>query len=132
MVGRCTNVMPGADRLDRAAGLRFPQDLNDLFLAESTPLHVLLLLKQNFSYVTSPFWGSGQPPSRFLRRRETPRRRRKCEKPVLLGLDSMRGDSGGSLRDSSSVAVSMRSDEFLGGQSDFAAESRAKPACRLV
>src|SRR6476620_4248945 len=71
-------------------------------------------------------------PSRFLRRRETPRRRRKCEKPVLLGLDSMRGDSGGSLRGSSSVAVSMRSDEFLGGQSDFAAESRAKPACRLV
>src|SRR6476659_3857883 len=52
--------------------------------------------------------------------------------PVLLGLDSMRGDSGGSLRGSSSVAVSMRSDEFLGGQSDFAAESRAKPACRLV
>jgi hypothetical protein len=27
----------------------------------SISLHVLLLLEQNFSYVTSPFWGSGQP-----------------------------------------------------------------------
>src|SRR4029434_2860018 len=59
MVGGRTDVVRCADRLDWASGLRFSQDPNDLFFAESTSLHLLLLLEQNFTYVTSPFWGSG-------------------------------------------------------------------------
>ena len=57
MVGRRTDVMRRADRLDRASGLRFSQYPNDLFLAESTSLHVLLLLSSRTSLMSRPPFG---------------------------------------------------------------------------
>ena len=46
-----------ADCLDRASGLRFSQYPNDLFLAESTSLHVLLLLSSRTSLMSRPPFG---------------------------------------------------------------------------
>jgi len=57
MVGRRTDVMRRADRLYRAPGLRFSQYPNDLFLAESTSLHVLLLLSSRTSLMSRPPFG---------------------------------------------------------------------------
>src|SRR4029077_11738950 len=65
------DIVRPTDCLDRASGLRFPQDPNYLFFAESTPLHLLLLFEQNFSYVTSPFWGSGHRRCYFPRDAES-------------------------------------------------------------
>ena len=49
--------MRRADRLDRAPGLRFSQYPNDLFLAESTSLHLLLLLSSRTSLMSRPPFG---------------------------------------------------------------------------
>ena len=67
MVGRRTDVMRRADRLDRASGLRFPQYPNDLFLAVSTSLHVLLLLSSRTSLMSRPPFGGQARWSRISR-----------------------------------------------------------------
>jgi hypothetical protein len=65
VVGRRADIVRRAHRLYRAPGCALSQYSNDLFLAESTPLHVLLLFEQNSSYVTSPLLGLRPPPSAF-------------------------------------------------------------------
>ena len=60
-IGRRADIVRRTDRPYRTPGLRFSQDPNYLFFAESTSLSCSApSLKQNFTYVTSPFWGSGQ------------------------------------------------------------------------
>jgi hypothetical protein len=64
LVGRRADIMRRTDRLDWASGLRFSQYPNDLFLAESTSLHLLLFLSSRTSVMSrSPFSGSGHVDS---------------------------------------------------------------------
>ena len=59
MVGRRADIVRRTHRFDRTPGFCLSQDPYNLFLAESTSLHLLLLFEQNSSYVTSTFLGSG-------------------------------------------------------------------------
>jgi hypothetical protein len=52
MVSGRADVMRRADRLDRASGLGLSQYPDDLFFAESTSLHVLLLLLSRTSVMS--------------------------------------------------------------------------------
>jgi hypothetical protein len=60
MIGGRADIVRRTHRFNRTPGFCLSQYPNNLFLAESTSLHVLLLFEQNSSYVTSTFSGSGQ------------------------------------------------------------------------
>src|SRR4029450_6420462 len=67
VVGARTDVVRRADRLDRASGLGLSQYLNNLFLAESTSLHVLLLLSSRTSVMSRLPFGVQAIPVRSVR-----------------------------------------------------------------
>ena len=66
MRSRIIRIVRRTDRFYGAPRLGLPQYPDNLFVAESTLLHLLLLFEQNSSYVTSTFSGSGQDVVRHL------------------------------------------------------------------
>ena len=62
VVGRRADIVRRTDRLDRTPGHCFSRDPNYLFFAESTSLHVLLLLSSRTSVMSRPPFGGQASP----------------------------------------------------------------------